>query len=215
MGWMRAQIALDLPQALRTGKFDLTWSLNQAERRLMERGTWKDCIVEIQADVVGGLVYFPLHVQTVLAVDLDGSPIPIRSQFFQHLDNGPGMFPASPMLIDQGDEYFPGNKTTRRKYKLIADCRNGQCINAVCKLRWLEKKPQDRMVIKNYEALRLMMTAKFTEEGRNAQNAQLNEQMAIDILDKELRAYLGGIRHTVHIQTYGFGMSDVGNYWSI
>jgi hypothetical protein len=214
LGWIRAQIALDVPAALRAGKFDLTWTLNQVERRLMERGTWKDCIIPIQADVVGGLVYFPLHVESVLAVDLNGLPIPIRSQFFQHLENGPGMFPAYSMLVDQGDEYFPGTKTTRRKYKLVADCHNGQCINAVCKLRWLEKKPGDRMVIKNYEALRLMMTAKFLEEQEKWKEAQANEAAAFQKLEAELRGYLAGILHTVHVQTIGFGLNDVGNYWT-
>jgi hypothetical protein len=71
------------------------------------------------------------------------------------------MFGAHEMLKDMGDEYFPGSRTTRRKYKLIANCDEVQCLNAVCKLRWLEKGPADRMVIKNYEAIRTMMTAKF------------------------------------------------------
>jgi hypothetical protein len=33
-------------------------------------------------------------------------------------------------------------------------------------------------------------------------------------IDKELKNYLAGIRHTVHVQTYGFGLGDVSNYWS-
>ena len=92
LGWVRAQIATDIDEALKTGKSDLTWSINQIERRLMRRAIWKDCIIEVQADVQGGMVYFPLYVEAVLAVDLNGAPIPIRSQFFEHLENGPGMF---------------------------------------------------------------------------------------------------------------------------
>lgn len=214
LGWTRAQVALDIPEGLRVSKFDLTWNIQQAERRLMERGIWKDCVVTISATVVGGVVYMPAAVEAVLAINLAGYPIPIRSQFFQYLENGPGAFPCSNMLIDEGDKLQPGFHTPRRKYKLIADCTNGACITAVCKLRWLQKQPTDMMTIKNYEAIRLMTTAKFLEEAKDAQNAQINAQMALDILDKELRAYLGGIRHTVHIQTYGFSMSDVGNYWS-
>lgn len=214
LGWVRANIALDIEAALKTGKSDLTWSIQKVEERLMRRATWKDTVTQIQTEVVGGYVYFPVNVQSVLAVDLDGRPIPIRSQFFQHLDNGPGMFPAHEMMIDQGDEYFPVTHTTRRKYKLKANCNENQCINAVCKLRWLPKKPNDLMIIKNYEAIRLMMTAKFLEEGEKWQEAQANAQSAIDTLQKELTDYLAGIRHTLHIQTYGFGLSDVGSYWS-
>ena len=214
LGWVRAQIALDIDAALKTGKSDLTWSINKIEQRIMQRAVFKDCVVEIQADVQGGIVYFPVNVQSVLAVDLDGCPIPVRSQFFEHLDNGPGMFSCSEFLKDLGDEYFPATRTTRRKYKLLANCNTTQCLNAMCKLRWVEKKPTDLMTIKNYEALRLMMTAKFLEEKEDWKNAQVNQAQAFDILDKELQDYLAGVRHTVHVQTMGFGLGDVGSYWT-
>jgi hypothetical protein len=212
LGWVRANIALDIDAALKTGKTDLTWSINQVERRLMKPKIFKDTIVEIQAEVVGGIVYFPLHVQSVLAIDLDGSPIPIRSQFFEHLDNGPGLFGAHPMLRDMGDEYFPATGSTRRKYKLLAPCADGSCINAVCKLRWVIKKPPDLMTIKNYEAIRLMMSAKFLEEAQNFQVSQLNVQQAFQLMEDELRDYLAGIKMTAQIQTYGFGLGDVGRH---
>jgi len=214
LGWIRANLALDIDAAMRTGKSDLTWSINKVEQRLMHRAIWKDTIRQFQVEVQGGFVYFPLDVGSVLAVDMEGSPIPIRSQFFEHLENGPGMFASHPMFIDQGDEYFPVTKTFRRKYKFIGPCSEKQCINAVCKLRWLMKKPEDLMVIKNYEALRLMTNAKFLEEAEKWQEAQANAQNAIDTLQKELGDYLAGIRHTLHVQTYGFGMQDVGAYWS-
>ena len=215
LGNVRANIALDIEAAMKTGKSDLTWSINKVEQRLMQRGISKDTVVQVQAVVTGGMVYFPINVQSVLAVDLDGCPIPIRSQFFQHLENGPGMFPCDSMLVDQGDEYFPGAKAFRRKYKLIACCNEGQCIQTVCKLRWRMKKPGDLMVVKNYEAIRLMMTAKFMEEAEKWQEAVANQQQALDILDKELREYLAGILHTVHIQTVGFGLGDVGGYGTL
>lgn len=213
LGWVRANIALDIDEALRTGKNDLTWSIQKIEERLMRRAVWKDCITQIQADVVGGIVYFPLYVEAVLAVSLNGSPIPIRSEFFQYLENGPGAFSCGEMLIDQGDEYFPATKTTRRKYKLTANCDETQCLNAVCKIRWLPKEPTDLMTIKNYEAIRLGMTAKFLEAKEDWQNAQMNWQSAFSLLEAELRDYLRGIRHTVHVQSYGFGLAGVGGCW--
>jgi hypothetical protein len=210
---VRANIALDIELALKTGKVDLTWSINQIERRLMKPKIWKDMIVEVQAAVVGGFIYFPQYVGSVLAVDLDGSPIPIRSQFFEHLENGPGMFSVHSFLKDCGDEYNPKTQTTRRKYKLIADCTAGDCINAICQVRWIYKKPNDVMTIKAYEAIRLGMTAKFLEEKEDWQNAQANMKAAFELLEQELTDYLEGIRHTVHVQSYGFGLGDVGGYW--
>lgn len=215
MGWMRANIALDLDEAMRMEKGKLTWDMMQAERRLMERGTWKDTIVNLSANVVGGSIYFPASVESVLAISLNGHPIPIRSEFFPHLENGPGGFPLHNMLIDEGDVQAPGFAAPRHKYKLVANCTENSHITAVCKLRWVMKQPNDMMTIKNYEAIRLMTQAKFQEGAKDWQNAQVSQQAAIDILDKELRNYLGGIRHTVHIQTYGFGLGDVGNCYKL
>lgn len=214
LGWTRANIALDIDLALRAGRMDLTWSINQMERRIMQAGLYKDCIESIRAEVVGGQVYMPINVQSVLAVSLDGRPIPIRSQFFEQLENGPGAFSCSDTLIDQGEVYFAAAQKFRRLYRLNADCSTTRCLTAVVKLRWLPKQPADMMVIKNYEAMRLMMTAKFLEEKEDWQNAQINQQQAFQIMEKELRDYLAGIRHTVHIQTYGFGLGDVGGFWS-
>lgn len=176
----------------------------------MQRGTYKDCIVQISATVRGGMLYFPLDVGCVLAIDLNGRPIPIRSQFFQYLENGPGMFPAHPMLIDQGDDTTI-SKSPRRKYKLVATgCTEDQVINTVCKLRWRFKKADDFMVIKHYEVHRLMMVARLHEIKEEWDKAQANQQQAFDILDKELQDYLGGIKHTPQIQTYGFGLGHRG-----
>lgn len=213
LGWLRAALALDINEALTIGKYDLTWAINQSERRLMQRGIYKDTIVTMQANVVGGFVYFPIDVGSVLAIDLQGRPIPIRSQFFQYLENGPGMgATCTPMLIDQGDEIVGGTKSPRRKYKLIANCNENQCINAICKLRWRFKKPTEVMVIKNYEVMRLMFMVNMNEKKGQWDQAAANQQQAFDILDKETRDYLTGIKHTPQIQTYGFGLGDVGSY---
>lgn len=211
-GWMRAHLALDVEDALKTGRQDLLWAINQMERRILQGNrTFKDGIKQVTAEVVGGFVYFPADVQSVLAISLDGRPIPIRSEFFQHLENGPGgVGPlCSEALIDMGDEITPGGLSgVRRKYRLIADCNESQELTSVCKMRWLYKQPSDLMVIRNYEVMRLLVESKFLEKKENWQGAQANQQTAFKILEDELRDYLAGIRHTLHVQTYGFGLGD-------
>jgi hypothetical protein len=59
------------------------------------------------------------------------------------------------------------------------------------------------------------MVSKFMEEQEKWQEAQANQAQAFEILDKELQDYLAGIKHTVHVQTYGFGLGDVGSYWNM
>lgn len=213
-GWTRANIALDVEDALKTGRHDLLWSINQMERRIMQRGViYKDMITHLTTTVVGGHVYFPVNVEAVLAADMEGRPIPIRSEFFQYLENGPGGRPQHQMLIDQGNEMV--GASIRRKYKLISDCTQGQKLSAVCLLKWIAKKPEDYMTIKNYEAMRMLMTSKFLEEKEDWKNAQSNQVSAFKILDDELKNYLNGIRFTPHIQTEGFGLGSVGNYWTL
>jgi hypothetical protein len=48
------------------------------------------------------------------------------------------------------------------------------------------------------------------DEKEDWQNAAANQQTAFGILENELKEYLGGIRFTPHIQTFGFTLSDVG-----
>lgn len=206
-GWMRASLALEMPGILSKGKSELGWQLQMAEKRLMQRGYVKDSIETIVAQVVDGIVYFPKNVQAVLAIDLAGHPIPIRSEFFEYQENGPGQNAVYNMLIDQGDEYLPGTQSVRRKYKLIAST-DSQEITAVCKLRWLEKQPGDRMVVKNFEALRLMVSAINDEEAKDFQKAQAAQQQAYDLVEKELREYLGGLKHVPHVETYGFSVGE-------
>jgi hypothetical protein len=62
--------------------------------------------------------------------------------------------------------------------------------------------------------IRMGMTAKFLEEKGDWQNADMNMKKAFQLLDEELQDYLEGIRHTVHIQTYGFGLGDVSSFWT-
>jgi hypothetical protein len=224
MGWTRAVIAREVPGAAFRGKSSLGWYVNTAERRLFQKGLWKGTLQKIDAYIMGGFVYFPPYVQTVLAIDMGQEPLDIRSTFIEYMKNGPAKASVHRVLIDRGDVFFPSDGTTRRKYKLVSDAINTDIMSTICKLRWVPKSPADMMVIRNYEALRLMVNAimseheagnlrkqnKIQEAQAEDQNAALNEQKAVDVLDKELREYLGGVMHTVRVQTYGFGLGSVG-----
>src|SRR5207249_4817603 len=110
--------------------------------------------------------------------------------------------------VDQGDQDFIGGR--RRVYKLVSRTDQTENIKVVAKLRWLQKKPNDQMIIRNFNALRLMVGAIFSEEKEDWQGAQANEALAVKELQSELQEYLGGILHTPRVQTAGFGLGDVG-----
>ena len=223
-GWMRANLALEMPGMINKGKIDLSWWLNMAEKRLMQRGLWKDTIQEYTAELNGGEVAFPREVQSVLAVSLCGTPIPVRSIFFQYLENGPGystldstQTPAQwvtggchPMFVDQGDQEFVEGRRRVFLYTGNTDPNVTQNVTAVCKLRWLEKQPEDLMIVKNFEALRNMIQCILNEEAEKWQEAQAAQAAAFSCLEAEQREYLDGLKHTIHIQCAGFGLGDVG-----
>lgn len=210
-GWMRARIALEVPAAMQRGKSQLTRILEMAEMRLMEKGMWRGTMKQYEADVVGGCVYFPKDVFSVLAMDVCGHPIDIRSQFHEYLENGPGKHShCEANLVDLGEEYFPGSGNTRRKYKLHAGAVETSHISAICKIRWIAKVPTDPMVIQNFEAMRLMATAIINERDEKWQEAMTCQQQAVQVLNDELTDYLRGIKHTPQVQDFGFGMSGVG-----
>ena len=220
-----ALLAREVPGVVWHGFDSIGYLLTIAERRLFEKGLYKGTLTKVDAYVQGGYVYFPPSVQTVLAVEMSNAePLDIRSTFIEYMKNGPAKLSVHRVLIDRGEQYFPSDGTKRRKYKLVADQLNADILSTICKLRWVGKQTVDQMQIKNYEALRLMFIAvkdehdaaymrkqlKFQEAQALEQTALQNEKKAVEVLDKELREYLGGVQHQLRVQTYGFSLGDVG-----
>lgn len=190
-GWVRARLALELPNGLTVGKYELTRMLEDAERKLIGKvqavGTWE----EFTADVVGGHIFLPTRVQSIIAMDLCGYPIDVRNVMFEYIRSGPGKFcGCGEYLIDEGDvQYADG--TRRRSYRLRASTTTTQTITFLTKLRWVKKIPTDFMTIKNFEALKLA--------------AEGNQAEAIAELDKELNEWLGGQAPVVNLDLIQLG----------
>lgn len=210
-GWTRARIALEVPGALRLGKISITRILERAEERLIEKSIFRGTLKTYTAEVVGGHIYFPKDVMTVVGLDLDGHPIDIRSILSQYQENGPGLFMrCHPALVDEGEEFFPASGNTRRKFHLKAvSSKDTHRISAICKLRWVRKNPADQMVIKNYDALQLMSQAIVKERQEDWKNAEADRMAAIRVCDDELHDYLRGQKITPAIETFGFNVGEM------
>jgi hypothetical protein len=210
-GWVRARIALEVPGAMSAGREDLGRMIDRGQLRMMEAGLFKGCIEEFNATIYDGHVWFPTRVESVLAIDLDGRPIPIRSIFFRYLENGPWWDTScSGMLIDQGEEFFASGGIRRRKYRIQGPCENGSELSAVCKLRWEPRGETDQLTITNLEANRAMVSALLLEDQLEWGKAEAAAALVLGpkgILQKELGEYLAGIRHTMPFMVYG-GLSN-------
>lgn len=85
-------------------------------------------------------------------------------------------------------------------------------FTAVCKLRWVSKLPSEQMTIANVEAMRLMMTAIILEQQDKFNEAEAAQRKAEMVLDRELRGYLAGIKHTPTTIDSGASNDDLGGY---
>ncbi len=218
-GWVRARLALEIPKILAKGKSEITGMLEMAEMRLIGKGLWKGTIEEFHAEVVNGLIKLPTRVDSVLMARISGVPIDVRSIFFGYMKNGPGYISdligsCAAMLSDEGEVYDPVSQLTRRQYRLNGALASAwpvtatpsSCLSMACKLRWIAKQPSDQMVIKNFEALRLMVTAINLEEDEKWQEAAQAAGLAVNEVEKETREYIGGQEMVPHISMVGGGL---------
>lgn len=190
-GWTRARLALELPNGMNLGKSDLTRLLEMAEMRLISRGQWVGTLQEYTASVVDGHILAPLMVQTIIAIDLCGQPIDVRNIFAEYQKNGTGKScGCHPSLIDEGEAIYP-NGDRRRQYRLKSSTQAHE-ISFVAKLRWVKKEPTDFLVIKNFEALRLMCQAIQDQKAERWQEAGAAEANSIREVERELSEYLSG-----------------------
>lgn len=201
-GYVLAQLALELPGGLSMGRTDLAYQLNSAERRLMEGGKWKNTRAEFVASIVGGRIYFPREVESILAATIDGSPIRLRGRFFDYQEgwHDPCQSHCAGLLIDQGEVRL-SNGAIRREYKYLGSLTADATIRVLAKRRWISKRPADLMVIRNYEALRQMV---LSIQAPDPKSADILRSVAMGILEKELQEYLAGIEMKTQVKRIGY-----------
>jgi hypothetical protein len=209
-GFAVARLALDMQDGLKLSPKELLRLVNSAESRLMEQGKFRGTLDQFSAEVVTGYVLFPMEVGSILAASLHGVPIKIRGQVYEYHENTWGFLdPAQQrnarIMVDAG-EVLDSDGNLRRRYKIFTPCDDGSHLRVLAKLRWLEKADTDILTVKNYEAIRLMVSAILAERAGQIDVATAMEQKAIDSMDKELEEFLGGIEGHVQISMGGGGL---------
>lgn len=209
-GWTVARLALELEGGLQLTPTEIGRLVDRAEMRLMERGLWRGTLEEFTADLVDGEVLFPVRVLGILAADVCGMPVDVRSVFFDYQKNGPGkMCTCESKFTDMGEVYFPESGNTRRRYRFHGST-TAQEINVVCKLRWIKKANADRMTILNFEGIKLEVQSLLLERQEKWQEAVAVQGLAEAELNKDLNDYLGGVQHSINVEVAGYGFGDLG-----
>lgn len=209
-GWTVARLALELEGGLKLTDDELERLTDRAEMRLMERGLWRGTLEEFTADLVGGEVLFPVRVLGILAADVCGYPVDVRSVFFEYQKNGPGKAcGCEAKFTDMGEVYFPESGNTRRRYKFNGST-TAQEISVVAKLRWIKKENADRMTLVNFEGIKLEAQSLLLERAEKWQEAVAVQALAEAELDRDLSDYLGGLQFTINVDMAGYSMGDIG-----
>lgn len=203
-GWTRARLAFELPEGLSMGKSELSRILEQAEMRLMDKGQWVGTLQEYDAQVTGGLILAPREVETIISVSLCNQPIDLKSIFFRYHKHGNhGWAGCTPELRDEG-EVTDSAGFQRKQYRLTANPTKSETIKFVAKRRWLKKQPSDLMIVRNFEAIRMMCMAILFQKQEKYQEAGASEQLAIMEADKQLSEYLSG-QALISMVDFNFG----------
>lgn len=209
-GWTVARLALELEGGLRLTTAEIERLTDRAEMRLMERGIWRGTLEEFTADVVAGELLFPVRVLGILAADVCGGPVDVRSVFFDYQKNGPGKAcGCEAKFTDLGEVYFAESGNTRRRYRFNGST-TAQEISVVAKLRWIKKQNADRMTVLNFEGIKLEVQSLLLERQEKWQDAVAVKALADAELDKDLTDYLGGVQHAVNVDTAGYGFEGLG-----
>lgn len=208
-----ARLALEMPGGLALTETELARLVSMSEKRLMERGVWKGCLKTVSSTITGGDILFPRDVEAVLAADVCGNSLDIRSIFFPFQKNGPGFnfCGCQSMFTDCGEKYFQDTGSKRRQYKFNGSCTQSVELNAVCKLRWVQRESCDPLALKNFEAIRLFAQGIKYERDEKWDQAQVAQADAISVLERELVEYLGGIQHVANVDEVAFGFAGIGD----
>lgn len=209
-GWTVARLALELEGGLSLTTAEIERLTDRAEMRLMERGLWRGTLEEFTADVVAGELLFPVRVLGILAADVCGMPVDVRSTFFDYQKNGPGKTcGCEAKFTDLGEVYFADSGNTRRRYRFNGST-TAQEISVVAKLRWIKKTDEDRMTILNFDGIKLEAQSLLLERQEKWPESKAVQSLAEAELDKDLSDYLGGIQHAINIDVSGYGFADLG-----
>lgn len=209
-GWTVARLALELEGGLQLTSTEIGRFVDRAEMRLMERGLWRGTLEEFKADIVAGEVLFPVRVLGILAADVCGMPVDVRSIFFDYQKNGPGKASTcEAKFTDLGEVYFADSGNTRRRYRFNGST-TAQEINVVAKLRWIKKENADRMTILNFEGVKLEAQSLLLERADKWPEAVAVQKLAETELTKDLNDYLGGLQFATNVETSGYGFGDLG-----
>jgi hypothetical protein len=220
-GYVRARLALDLPNGLKLSPAELGNLINNAEEKLFALGKWYGTIESYKiAMTTDGEIFLPPAVGQILTATMGDIPQAVFNRFHDYHANGPAYQSGSDgfnLLVDRGEEYQNGQLL--KKYfvrnafdydSVITTGTNAtvsvKTINVLAKKRWLIKtNDSDRMDIRNYSALKAMVQASLIGE---IEPAERLEKQAIDILKKEISEQRGGLTY-LQVQSPAFGFGEV------
>lgn len=106
-GSVKAQLARVTQNGMCSTDPQLLARVNEAQERLLNKGLYAGTYARYSVCVYGGCITLPREFESILGYNFGGKPCQVYNQWYEFMDNGPGIAPAGDWkhLIDRG--YVP------------------------------------------------------------------------------------------------------------
>lgn len=103
-GSVKAQLARVAQNGMCSTDPQLLARVNEAQERLLNKGLYAGTYARYSVCVYGGCITLPREFESILGYNFGGKPCQVYNQWYEFMDNGPGIAPAGDWkhLIDRG-----------------------------------------------------------------------------------------------------------------
>ena len=185
------------------GATGFTDECNDLMRRFFDSGKWNGLVTEIEVATPGALITLAAGYESILAAQLDGSPVSVYARYHEFLPGGPGEIENESggvaFLIDNGD----------RTYKVVGT-RDYEEARLTVKRRFVALEDDtDDLPIDNPAALKLGFMSLNYETAGQLDLADQYFQRALQALNGELKEARGGAQSVFQASPHGFWLGRV------
>lgn len=93
LGSVRSYLARSTESGMCPDDDNFATRINEAQERLLNKGKWPGSKVRYSICVYDSCITLPRELESILAINIDSSPVQVRNEWFEFLEAGPGTMP--------------------------------------------------------------------------------------------------------------------------
>lgn len=191
---------------------DFETAINEALERIYSEGIWDGGTerVDLSSSITDEILTLPYEYDAMLAIAIDGNPVPIMGKQHEFTQAGPGVEDAGEggaFVIDLGfEDAAAGNQVhSIRKYKILQDITSTTEVEGIMKLRFRFLVADTQLVIPgNIGALKHALLAVVYENEGDIQRSTAYWDECYAILQSSKQTNRAGVITPNTQQQWGF-----------